>query len=274
MRWEFLCVQFPNALNVDFMVVSPQKTSADDSDARAAPPILPCPWSITSGYERLYRRRLSVHGQKSWRVLPRVEKHAKGPSANAGGPSKSRAHNGAADTCSGEPEATASGSFAARFSLRSVLARICHEVSFSVVGFLPLLTSRSYLLLTSDPVMTTWSPRRSLTAASFKRLKQTTRCQSVRDSHSPCAFFQERRVATDSTENVAPVARVSRCSGSRPKLPMIWIELCILLLLFLPRFLEAPKSEGFCSQSERLHSWRVPRVLMEEPRKQKQRSFS
>src|ERR1700685_3550230 len=33
----------------------------------------------------------------------------------------------------------------------------------------------------------------------------------------------------------------------------------MLFLLFLPHFLEAPKSEGFCSQSERLHSGRDPK---------------
>jgi len=30
----------------------------------------------------------------------------------------------------------------------------------------------------------------------------------------------------------------------------------MVFLLFLPHFLEAPKSEGFCSQGERLHSGR------------------
>jgi hypothetical protein len=63
--------------------------------------------------------------------------------------------HGAAVASREGPEAAASGSFPARFSLRSVLARICHEVSFSVVGFLPWLTSHSYLLLTSEPVTTT-----------------------------------------------------------------------------------------------------------------------
>jgi hypothetical protein len=45
-----------------------------------------------------------------------------------------------------------------------------------------------------------------------------------------------------------------------------------LFLLFLPHFLGAPQSEGFCSQSERLHSGRDPGCCGEEPGKQKPRS--
>jgi hypothetical protein len=45
----------------------------------------------------------------------------------------------------------------------------------------------------------------------------------------------------------------------------------MVFLLFLPRFLEALKSEGFCSQSERLHSGRDPTEFREEPGKQKTR---
>jgi len=33
----------------------------------------------------------------------------------------------------------------------------------------------------------------------------------------------------------------------------------MVFLLFLPHFLEAPKSEGFCSQGERMHSGRDPK---------------
>jgi hypothetical protein len=44
-----------------------------------------------------------------------------------------------------------------------------------------------------------------------------------------------------------------------------------LFLLFLPHFPGAPRSEGFCFQSERLHSGRDPN-LREEPGKQKTRS--
>src|SRR5260370_18199286 len=94
-------------------------------------------------------------------VLPEVEKHKKGPTADAVGPYQNRGQNGAAVVSSEEPEATASGSLAVRFSLRSVFARICHEVSFTVVCFLPLLTSRSYFLLKPDPALSTWSPRPS-----------------------------------------------------------------------------------------------------------------
>ena len=45
-----------------------------------------------------------------------------------------------------------------------------------------------------------------------------------------------------------------------------------MFLLFLPHFLGAPQSEGFCSQSERLHSGRDPGCCGEEPGKQKPRS--
>jgi len=41
---------------------------------------------------------------------------------------------------------------------------------------------------------------------------------------------------------------------------------------FLPHFPEAPRSEGCCSQGERLHSGRDPGGSREEPGKQKMRS--
>src|SRR5438309_744362 len=94
------------------------------------------------------------------------------------GPRQTGAQNGAPFEPSWEPEATPSGSLAARFSLRSTFARICHDVSVTVVGFLPLLISRSYWLLTSEPATNTRSPRRRVAAASLTRLKHTTRCQS------------------------------------------------------------------------------------------------
>ncbi|HEX3880762.1 MAG TPA: hypothetical protein VHW24_27460 [Bryobacteraceae bacterium] len=45
-----------------------------------------------------------------------------------------------------------------------------------------------------------------------------------------------------------------------------------MILLFLPHFLEAPKSEGCCFQGERLLYGRDPSLFGEEPGKQKTRS--
>ncbi|MGB8323391.1 MAG: hypothetical protein WCE52_10565, partial [Candidatus Acidiferrum sp.] len=61
---------------------------------------------------------------------------------------------------------------------------------------LPIVGATYYLRPTSGDRRTPMKIGKD-DAASFKRLKQTTRCQSVFDFHSPWAFFQSRRVATD-----------------------------------------------------------------------------
>src|SRR6266404_4872214 len=52
-----------------------------------------------------------------------------------------------------------------------------------------------------------------------------TRCHSVFEVHSSCAFFHERCVATESTVNFEPSPFARRCSGSEPTNPTRVIEL-------------------------------------------------
>src|SRR5271165_4614947 len=52
-----------------------------------------------------------------------------------------------------------------------------------------------------------------------------TRCHSVFEAHSSCAFFHERCVATERTVNFAPLFRVCRWSGSAPTNPTRVTEL-------------------------------------------------
>jgi hypothetical protein len=70
-----------------------------------------------------------------------------------------------------------------------------------------------------------WSP----TASGVRLANMSKGPKSSDEGECPDAAIQRKsrtRLATDSTENGAPVARVSRRSGSRPKLPMIRMEVC------------------------------------------------
>ena len=69
---------------------------------------------------------------------------------------------------------------------------------------------------------------------------------------------------------------MSETSAGNPQPEAIPLNMKVrhFVLLFLPHFLEAPKGEGYCSQSERLHSRREPNGSRAEPRKQKPRSCS
>src|ERR1700733_5638121 len=101
-------------------------------------------------------------------------------------------------------------------------------------------------------VLATYSARRGR--------KMQMRCHSVFEVHSSCAFFQDRCVATERTVNFVTLPLAWRCSGSAPTKPTIVTELrYMVFLLFLPHFLEAPRSEGRCFQSERLLYGRDPR---------------
>src|ERR1700687_2529480 len=52
-----------------------------------------------------------------------------------------------------------------------------------------------------------------------------TRCHSVFEAHSSCAFFHEGCVATERTVNFEPLFRAWRCSGSAPTNPTRVTEL-------------------------------------------------
>src|SRR4029077_2989539 len=67
-----------------------------------------------------------------------------------------------------------------------------------------------------------------------------TRCHSVFEDHSSCAFFQDRWVATERMVNFAPLLRDSRCSGSAPTNPTIVTELRYMVFLLF----SAPFSWG------------------------------
>src|SRR5216683_1260637 len=101
-----------------------------------------------------------------------------------------------------------------------------------------------------------------------------TRCHSVFEAHSSCAFFHERCVATEKTVNFEPLFRAWRCSGSAPTNPTRVTELRydIFESPFSAPFSWGTQKRGLLLPKRAAAFWEGTNDLWEEPGKQKTRS--